>query len=194
MVIAAFAPDGGLGGVLVSRLLAGDGAERILHVSMQLIAERFRRTALLKRMWGMHLAAAAGECGLPGTIVMRTCNPIVLQLLRGFTRVDGIAVYPEIDGQAQERELERLAVRLARRLCPGLAFDSRTGVLRGAAVPPDFYADLPRGRDAAVNAYFHQNLTTADRVLCIVRITTEQAKHRLLRAFGAQPISRDVPA
>ena len=99
MVIAAFAPDGGLGGVLVSRLLAGDGAERILHVSMQLIAERFRRTALLKRMWGMHLAAAAGECGLPGTIVMRTCNPIVLQLLRVSRASTGSRSIPRSTGR-----------------------------------------------------------------------------------------------
>ncbi len=195
MLIAAYAADGGgLAGVLVSRVLAGFGVDRTLHVSMQLIAPRFRRTLLLKRMWALHLASVAADGGIPELMAMRSCNPTVLQLLRGFARVDGIAAYPEIDGGEQDPELQRIATEIAERVCPGREFDPRTGVLRGAAIPPDFYSDLPSGRDPAVNAYFRRHLTAADRVLCLVRITTETAKQRLLRAFGADRLPIGAPA
>lgn len=184
LIVAVDADTGDVIGLLTSRWNDRD-AEPFLHISVQMIARRYQRTPLLKRMWSLHFRKVKdGRHGVPSIIALRTYHPTVYTSMRIFTRVVGIKLYPDLRATTQDATMARLAESVARRLGPGLEFSPTTGVMKRASVPPDFYPALPESRDKAVASYFERNLSPADRLLCVLAVTTEEAKRRLLRAFG----------
>jgi hypothetical protein len=184
LIVAVDAETRRLIGLLTSRW-DDHNRKPFLHISVQMIAQRYQRTPLLKRMWSFHFRKVKdGRYGVPSVIALRTYHPIVYTSMRIFARVDGIKLYPDLRGAGQDLEMSRLAESVASRLSPGLEFSPSTGVMKHASVPPDFYPALPESRDKTVMSYFERNLGPADRLLCVLAITTEEAKRMLLRGFG----------
>lgn len=174
--------------VLSSRWLDLEDGLGVLHVTMQLITSQYQKTHLLKHMWGAHFRMVSqSRVGSPSVIAWRTCNPVAFKAMRTFTRIDGVRMYPDIDAETQDPWMTELARRIAARISPGLGLCARTGVIKGASVPVDFYPALPTAHGDALNRYFAEHLTLADRLLCVLSISTDAAKRKILKAFGLEP-------
>jgi hypothetical protein len=187
LLVAIEPSSGRLLGALTSKIWPGSPAcPTFLHISTQFVTQDRQRTSLLRRMWGLHFEKLDETGAAPSILVLKTCNPSAFNAMRVFSGIDGIALYPRLDGGAQDPELRDLAYRVAGIIAPGLPFHSGTGVIAGAGVPLDFYPALPLSGRPEVDTYFKARLTPADRLLCISVIRTETAKRKVLRAFGAQ--------
>lgn len=156
-----------------------------VHIKIQMIADRYQKTFLLKHMWRFHLNHLYyGRLGFPSIIALKTCHPAVFSAMRLFSRIEGVQMYPQIGGEMQESEMSKIACMIVDHISPGLDFCMHTGVIKNASVPLDFYPSLPTTKKADVGHYFQHHLTAADRLLCILSISTDSAKHRILQAFG----------
>lgn len=150
-----------------------------------MIAERYQKSHLLKYMWRFHLSQVChGRFGFPSILALKTCHPAVFSAMRVFSRVEGVQMYPRIDSKVQKPDISKIARLIAKHISPDLEFCLHTGVIKNASVPIDFYPSLPTTKKADVWRYFQNNLTPADRLLCILQISTDSAKHRILQALG----------
>ncbi|MGH3778223.1 MAG: hypothetical protein ACRDRR_21210 [Pseudonocardiaceae bacterium] len=175
-------------GALASRwAVSADGAD-FLHITSQFVGERHRQGHVFKLSWAGHFAEVCRRRGCPQLSVLKTYNPIVYCAMRWFTRLPGIAMYPDITAPAADPELGRRAGWVASAVAPGHAFSWRTGVIRGIGVPADLYPAMPMSSDPAVNDYFLRTTGPADRVLCMLTIPTRAAAGAVLRALGAPPV------
>lgn len=182
-VVTAIAPGGEFAGVVSARWM-GDG-DPFLQLAISLIQARYQRSPLLRAMWHTAFAQiAAGPRGFPAVIALRTYNPAAFQAMCVFARLPGVAVYPRVDGGAQDPAMAQLAMAVAARLGGGCPFDPHTGVLRGAGVPLDFYAALPEGGREVIRNYFHAHLAFGDRLLCVLHAPDAATRQRICRAFG----------
>jgi len=177
-------------GLMASRWQLLNGAE-YLHISTIFIAERYRRSGLIKHMSALHMHSVyQGERGFPRLVALKTCNPTAFSCLRMFSALDGVRFYPRIAGRDQDRELMQIASRVAAQLCPDLPFCCQTAVIRNASVPLGFYRELPVSRNAGVNRYFDQHLTPDDRVLCLLSLSQAKTPREVLRILGALNLRR----
>lgn len=173
-------------GMLTSHWHEKDGVPFFLQISMQMIAQRYQKTQLLKHMWGYHFRKVReGHFGFPSVIALRTYNPVVFSAMRIFSRLDGIRMYPRLWVEEQDPEMVALAQSITERICPGLDMCSRTGVIKDASVPPDFYPSLPKSSKGEVYNYFAEHLSPSDRLLCVLHISTEEGKRKILKSFGS---------
>jgi hypothetical protein len=171
---------------LTSRWHGSEGGGRaFLHLKILMIAPRYQKTRLINDVWAFHLARVCeSRFGFPYVIALRTYNPVVFGAMRIFTRIEGIRMYPEIAIEKQDPDLARLAREIAAQISPGLDFVVETGVVRRAGVPPDFYPAMPSSRRSDVYEYFRRHLAPTDRLLCLLVVESEAAKHRALHLFG----------
>jgi len=182
-VVTAIGPDGEFAGVVAARWMVGHAS--FLQLAISLIQARYQRSPLLRAMW--HAAfeqIAAGPRGFPAVIALRTYNPAAFQAMLVFARLPGVVVYPRIDGGGQDPAMVELARMAYERLGGGSPFDPRTGVLRGAGVPLDFYSALPEGGRDAIQRYFRAHLADGDRLLCLLHAPDATTRERICRAFG----------
>lgn len=195
VVVAVEHGSGEIISVLTSRWHAIEGDPPFLHVKILMITPRYQKTRLINEVWGFHLARVCqSRFGFPSLIALRTYNPVVFGAMRIFTRIDGIRMYPRIGTQPQDPAMARLARRIAEEISPGLEFVATTGVVRGAGVPPDFYPAMPATRKTDVYAYFAEHLTPSDRLLCLLSVDSEAARHRALQIFGVERLDAGLPA
>jgi hypothetical protein len=170
--------------IMASRWIDDPACGPFLHIAIQLIVARFRGTRLFVRMWSASLRSMVESIsGIPAIIALRTCNPVVLNVLNAFRRVEGVRVYPDLDGDQQHPELESLARRVARHVAPDLQVDFGRGIIRDAGVPADFYPAFPASRNADVTAYVRRHLAISDRLLCVLTMIPQAAKDGVLRYF-----------
>jgi hypothetical protein len=187
LIAAAENESDELVGLLTSRWHEKDGAPFFLQISMQMIATRYQKTQLLKHMWGFHFQKVSeGPFGFPSVIALRTYNPVVFSAMRIFSRIEGIRMYPQLRVEEQDLEMVALAHSITERISPGLNMCSRTGVIKDASVPPDFYPSLPKTSKGEVYNYFAEHLSPSDRLLCVLHISTEEGKRKISKAFGAR--------
>lgn len=175
-------------GFLSSRWFNAEaGGGSFLHASILLISDQYQRTLLFKHLWRLHLEQMVkGPHGLPSIVALKTYNPAVYNVLSGFTRLNGVRLYPRIDIVGQDAFMKRLAASIHERIAAGLEFDCETGVIRGAGNPPDFYPELPDHRRRDICDYFQRNLRAGDRLLCILTLPESPDLRRgVLRMFGA---------
>lgn len=185
LIAAAENKSDALVGLLTSRWHENDGTPFFLQISMQMIANRYQKTQLLKHMWGFHFRKVSeGPFGFPSVIALRTYNPVVFSAMRIFSRIEGVRMYPRIGVEEQDPEMVALAQSITARISPGLNMCSRTGVIKDASVPPDFYPSLPKTSKGEIYDYFAEHLTPSDRLLCVLHISTEEGKRKILKAFG----------
>lgn len=186
MIAAAENKSDELVGLLTSCWHEKDGAPFFLQISMQMIADRYQKTQLLKHMWGLHFRRVSeGPFGFPSVIALRTYNPVVFSAMRIFSRIEGVRMYPRLRAEEQDPEMVALAQSITERICPGLNMCPRTGVIKGASVPPDFYPSLPKTNKSDVYSYFAEHLSPSDRLLCVLHISTEEGKRKISKAFGS---------
>ena len=172
-------------GLLTSQWHRKEEAPFFLQVSMQMIAYRYQKTHLLKHMWGLHFRKVSRErFGFPSVIALRTYNPVVFNAMRIFARINGVQMFPQLGVEEQDPEMAKLAQTIAMQMNPGLEMCARTGVIKGASVPPDFYPSLPTTNKKEVYDYFAEHLNPTDRLLCVLHISTEEAKNKIIKAFG----------
>lgn len=185
-ILAVTARDERVVGILTaSDVTTRDGAD-FLHIPIQMIGERYQRSLLLKRMWRVLLRDCVSRTGtLPDLFVLRTCNPSAFAAMHAFTRLAGVTMYPDIAHPSEDHALHATACAVADRLNPSARFDPRTGVLHDIGRPADLYPEVPAGRREVLDRYFRSHLTPSDRLLCLLRLETEAAKRRVLRAVGA---------
>jgi hypothetical protein len=157
-----------------------------LHASICLISEQHQRTLLFRHLWRLHLEQVDdGPYGFPYIIALKTYNPAVYNTLSAFARLDGVTLYPRLDG-AQDESTKQLVYSIQARIAAGLEFDWDTGVVRGAGVPPDFYPKIPDHKRRDICDYFSLNLRPGDRILCVLTLPPGSAlRNRVLRMFGA---------
>ncbi|MEH2082227.1 MAG: hypothetical protein V7K89_20280 [Nostoc sp.] len=183
LIVAVEAISNDLIAILASSWVEMDSLP-FLHVKIQMIADRYQKTHLLKRMWGFHLYKVSQEhFGFPSIVALKTCHPAVFSAMRVFSRFDGVQMYPRIDGEIPKLEMNEIACLIAKSICPGLEFCLHTGVIKNASVPIDFYPSLPTTKKPDIGYYFQNNLTPVDRLLCILHISTDLAKHRILQSL-----------
>jgi hypothetical protein len=176
-------------GFLCSRWHAQDEKHvAFLHASICLISQRHRQTLLFRDLWRRHLEQVdEGGSGFPYVIALKTYNPGVYHILSAFTRLDGVTLYPRIDG-LQDESTRSLMHAIRDRIAGGLEFDWKSGVIRGAGVPPDFYPELPGHRRRDICEYFRRNLRPEDRLLCVLAFPQRAGiRRRILDMFGAAP-------
>ncbi len=185
IVVARHRSGGELLGLVVARLRQGT-AGGYLHAEMNLITAGRQRRGLLLPLWRVMLTRlAAGPTGLPGLVAMKTYNPMVYSCLLVVARLTGAEVYPPVlaDGPSPPGELPEVAQQVAAEVAPTCAFDPRTGALRGAGVPRDFYPAMPTTSRREVQGYFARHLRPGDRLLCLVRFGPGADMPRLLRRW-----------
>jgi hypothetical protein len=186
LIVAVEDDTGDIIGALASKWYVSDGNPFFLHIIIQMIATWYERTNLLKHMWKFHFQKVnEGPFGFPSVIALRTCNPVVFTAMRLFSRIEGIKMYPQIGVETQDPQMAELARDITEQICPGLRICLDTGVIENASVPPDFYPSLPKANKPDVYNWFKNNLTVADRILCVLLVPTESARRKLLKAFGA---------
>lgn len=157
------------------------GERRIVYLWTAMLADAYRSTRLYSRMTSLTMAAVLRENGglLPELIVTKTYNPRVYALLRKyFGRVPGAAVYPLLPGP-QSPDAALVAGAIAAALWPAMPFDPATAVLRGgqAAVSPNFFPQMERCGDLAVDAHFAANLTRSDQIVCLIEVPEAASWH-----------------
>ena len=185
VIVAVERDSGQIISALTSRWHQEEGQRPFLHLKILMITPRYQKTRLINDIWGFHLARVhLSRFGFPHVIALRTYNPVVFGAMRIFTRIDGIRLYPGIDGQPQDPAMAALAQQIADTISPGLSFKAGTGVIRQAGVPPDFYPAMPSSRKTDVYQYFARHLAPSDRMLCVLSVDTEAAKQKALALFG----------
>jgi hypothetical protein len=190
LVLAAERGGSDIVGLMSSRWQLMNGAE-FLHISTIFIAERYRRSGLIKHMSALHMHSVyQGQRGFPRLVALKTCNPTAFSCLRMFSALDGVRFYPRITGRSQDRGLMQIACSVAAQLCPGLPFCCETAVIRNASVPLGFYRELPVSRKDSVNRYFDRHLTPDDRILCLVSLSDANTPLEVLRVLGALNLQR----
>jgi hypothetical protein len=157
-----------------------------LYLWTAITVHRVRRKGLVNTMFLWQLEKSIGERGVPAVIVTKTTNPIVFKAIRtlhGF--VPGSQLYPNIDGSGQKAELITQAHQVVDLLCPTLEVEYDTGViLKGmSSLAVNFYPEVPRSGDPAVDEYFRKKLTPDDQILMLVDIPP--AAHRSIHALLA---------
>ncbi len=121
---------------------------------------------------------------MPRTVATKTYNGRAYVLVRKLSTLCNAPFYPAIPGD-NPPELESRATRIAGLVNPGLPFDSRRGVVRGGggAVAQGFWPEAPRTRDADVNQFFNTEVTSRDRVLCVIDTASEKTRARMVETL-----------
>lgn len=164
VVVAGHEHDGCIA-LLTARWRSG----ATLQLSAALVAEAHQRTLLLPRMLGL-LVAHLGPLP-PRAVALTTAHPSSYRCMQAFEPIDGVELYPRLDGPQSVQSRMRARV-LAHEVAPGHRFDPDTGVITGGAgpVPADFYHHRPRCSRARIDEYFAEHLGPSDRLLCRLSI------------------------
>ncbi len=185
ITVAADTGDGSVVGVLTSRWVTLPSGRELLHILTQFVGERHRHSHAFRRSWGGHFAGLlAGGRDFPRLLALKTYNPVAYCAMAAFTRVPGVAIYPNCRVADQDPGTARLAREVAETVAAGHPFDARTGVIHGAGVPADLYPELPRSSHEDVNSYFAAVARPGDRVLALLTVPTAEAGRTILGAFG----------
>jgi hypothetical protein len=193
ITVAVSRHTGAVVGALSSKWVTLRAGGRFLHVTTQFVGDDYRHGVVFRQSWVMHLATVyAGPWGFPDVLVLKTYNPRVFCAMRSFSQIDGVSFYPDADGRRADPDTVRLATQIAREIAPGHPFDPSTGVIAGAGVPVDLYADLPKSTDATVNSYFAETTRPGDRMLCMLMVPTPQAGSAVMGYFASPRRSRAV--
>ncbi len=186
LILAVESETGQLVAALASRWHQRERRPFFLHVTTQWIAHRYQLSSLLKHMWAFHLQMLnRGPFGCPSLCALKTCHPAAFSALRLFARLPGVRFYPDIEAKQQDPWMAELARQVASRISLNLRFSADTGVIRGASVPAGFYSALPTTRRPKLASYFRKHLGVDDRFLCLLLISDEAAKRRILASLGA---------
>lgn len=186
LILAVESKTGQLVAALASRWHQHERRPFFLHVTTQWITHRYQLSSLLKHMWAFHLQMLnRGPFGFPSLWALKTCHPAAFSALRLFARLPGVYFYPDIEAKQQDPSMAELARKVASRISLNLKFSADTGVIRGASVPAGFYSALPTTGKPKLARYFREHLSVDDRILCLLRISDEAAKRRILALLGA---------
>ena len=175
LILAVESKTGQLVAALASRWHQHERRPFFLHVTTQWITHRYQLSSLLNR----------GPFGFPSLWALKTCHPAAFSAIRLFARLPGVHFYPDIEAKQHDPWMADLARQVASRISLNLKFSADTGVIRGASVPAGFYSALPITGKPKLARYFRQHLSVDDRILCLLRISDEAAKRRILALLGA---------
>lgn len=184
-IVTAWSASGAVAAILTAKRHTLEDGQPFLHIGMNLIAAPLRRTMLMKHLWRAHFERVASSGGVPHVLALRTYNPAAYVAMHTFSRVNGAAMYPVLEGR-QPTHLQTLARAIASRIAAGRVFHADSGVVEQCGVPIDFYREMPESQKAVVNDYFRRHLRPGDRMLCILEVPTETGVARMLHALGCR--------
>jgi hypothetical protein len=117
-------------------------------------------------------------------IILKTVNPRSFKIISSFSNIENAAFFPQIS-LSNDKGLVEFSTQLADYLHPGFMYNKNNGVIYNAsgAVPGDFYQEIPRCRDSVINNFFSNNLTLADRMICVLRLPDINARTQLYSRF-----------
>ena len=121
---------------------------------------------------------------MPPLVATKTYNGRAYVLIRKLATLCNAPFYPVIPGDHRP-ELEHRAKQIAEIVSPGLPFDSRRGVVRGGggSVSAQFWPEIPRTREADINQFFSTEMTSNDRMLCVIDTASEQTQARIVEVL-----------
>lgn len=167
-----------------------------LYLWTAMLAERARKTTLLRSIFFSQLYKAVKERSVPPMIVTKTYNPVVFEAMAMLaSMIPGARFYPAIDQPQQDPEMVDIAKKVVALLCPKLEvkFDKAVVVGGQAVLAPNFFPDLPPCGSPRVDDLF-RNLTRSDQILMIVDIPSSsgQALHALLQRHARKPMAMSM--
>jgi hypothetical protein len=169
----AFDEEGCCVGQLSSRWLEREGL-RFLYLWTAMIATTERRSGLFKTLVSKHFAGVVADTkDFPTLVVTKTYNPVVYSmLLRLLDPLDGIHLYPTLESPTQDPELQGLAKRLAKGLCPDLEYRPAESVVVGGqgVLAPDYFPEMQKSDIPAVWSHFQKHVGRLDQLLCVVHV------------------------
>lgn len=176
-------------GILAAKWMQAADGFRFLFFQTILIAERYQRTKLIKKLnRGLFERIHARSEPTPDVIAFKTYNPRSFVAMAVFARLANVEMYPDVSGGSQADHAIPMVCRIAKTVSPDCPFDPHTGVIQGAALgrSREFYREMPMAQRSDVNLHFTKNLVPADRILCCITFGTEESKRKMLKLFGVQ--------
>lgn len=186
-LLIRWAPDGAMAGVLGCTWRSCADLS-LLHVGIQMIAPRYRRSGLFVELWRHEITEVLpSEDRRPSLVGVKTYNPIVYMAMRTFAKLAAGQLYPDVYTDDQDPEFAWLAARTSAVLAPGREFNASTGAIYDVGMPPDLYEDIPTAEGHTVGLYFERHLHPGDRLLCLLRLPgfdELDSAHQLFRSLA----------
>ncbi|MGX7827210.1 hypothetical protein ACTG9Q_19185 [Actinokineospora sp. 24-640] len=177
-------------GLMAASGLSADGLD-FTYIETLLVGERLHGAGVALRLVSALFGGVVRALGdFPDLVAMKTYTPKAYLLMRRFALGGDIGFSPALDSPVDTE----IPARLARRLSPGCEFRAETGVVHGGGgqISSTFWRDAPLSGDAAVDGFFAREVGERDRLLCVVRAPTPEAKGALMSALRIpQPIRTD---
>ena len=167
-----------------------------LYLWTAMLAERARKTTLLRSIFFSQLYKAVKEKSVPPMIVTKTYNPVVFGAMAMLSSmIPGARFYPAVDQPHQDPEMVDLAKKVVALLCPKLEvkFDKAVVVGGQAVLAPNFFPNLPPCGSPKVDELF-ANLTRSDQILMILEIppASGEAVQTLLHRHARKPMAMSM--
>ena len=121
---------------------------------------------------------------MPPLVATKTYNGRAYVLVRKLATLCNAPFYPVIPGDNRP-DLVRRATQIAEIVSPGLPFDAHRGVVRGGggAVSERFWPEMPRTRESEINQFFSAEMTSNDRMLCVIDTASAHTQARIVEVL-----------